>query len=235
MPPFGSSVTILPNITGLHGVACCCPCFSDCFTCDLWTITGTGITIDCAVDEEVDWDNSGAGSFQNQGMSIDMICATVSDTAWVWRQKQEITCHTGTGNNQVYHGVSSVTGVNEADVQDQIGYRAVKATLCDWLNFFGCNVRLDTSSSSGNVIHITAACQTLYFEMKRLSATSFSVQPFNDACYSCCAGSAETDTICCGIMCLRYAKISNMFFSCTAQFKGHMDEIKFFDGVTCVP
>lgn len=235
MPPFASNISLTSNIVGLHGCGGCAPCFCDFFTCSLWTITGSGYVIDCSVDFEVDWDNSGAGSFCGHGIAIDMICTTVSDTAWVWRQKHEITCHTGTGNNQTYSGISSVTSTGRDTVQDNLGFRAVKATLNGWFNFFGNGVALSASSSSGVNITATAACQTIFWEMKRLTATTFSVQPFSCACFCMTVACACTDTISCGIVCLRHAKMSNMFFSCTAQFKGHMDNVEFWDGITCVP
>lgn len=198
--------------------------FADCFTADNWTQSGTEVAIN-TIDEDVDWDIVDGGD----GEVIDMLGAAISDTAWVLRYRLETVTFTGTRNEQMVEDLSDDTDTGENASSDYLGFRTVKSTIDEYGLYFGDNAKKNAGSSQ--IFARAWQAETVFIEMIRLSATSYSVELFSDEYIT--PLETQTVTIASTIDALRHAHIETMKFGGgAAECDGTVDTWLFKDGVT---
>jgi len=174
----------------------------------------------------------------NDSISYDL-GAGVSETKWVLRFKMN---HSSRETNGVFFfGLSDKDSVSgETTAQDVIGIR--------WDGYYGGTtgrygafdldgVALNLWNIMGeNSINSTFSLSTDYFvEIKRTSATSFTVEIFTSSDYSTGSFGVCNGVTTSGVTGLRYIKLVNMMSSLTTHsLQGTIDDVKFYNGITSV-
>ena len=153
---------------------------------------------------------------------------SVSDTKWLCKFKVTLTTAGSQSLGLCYFYVGSTTGdANESN--DGLGFyfydNANNTTaLADNGN------RPDQTTVTAN-LGISPSTTTYYAEMKRTSATGFTVTLYSDSSYSTSLGTA-TLTISSGITGLQYFKI--MGYTTSGGLVGTLDDFKFYNGVSSI-
>jgi len=151
---------------------------------------------------------------------------SVSDTKWLCRFKVTLTTAGSQSLGICYFYIGTTIGdANES--QSGLGFY-----------FYDNNNNTYATADNGNRpdqtsvvddLGINPSTTTYYAEMKRTSATSFTVTLYSDSSYSTSLGTA-TLTISSGITGLRYFKI--MGYNTTGGLVGTLDDFKFYNGAT---
>uniref|UniRef100_A0AAT9JFF7 ORF42 n=1 Tax=Nitrosopumilaceae spindle-shaped virus TaxID=3065433 RepID=A0AAT9JFF7_9VIRU len=204
------------------------------YTADLstssWTTGGTGtqVTID-TTNEEIDFSVPSTNSHLAQAY-YDL--TTVSNTNWIIRSQLDIdTVTQGSAVNDVFfsHGIGSINS-NINDSQDFLGLMIrVDNTKTDIF-------AVETDGSAPNNETTTlftrqAQAETLYVEMKRDSATSFTINLYSDSGYSTLLES-KTITIPSSLTGLRYIKVTSIQGFSDSELIGSVSNIKFYNDMT---
>ena len=151
---------------------------------------------------------------------------SVSDTKWLCRFKVTLTTAGSQSLGFCYFYVGSTTGdANESN--DGLGFYFYDGANNTYALADNGN-RPDQTSVTG-ALGINPSTTTYYAEMKRTSATSFTVTLYSDSSYSISLGTA-TLTISSGITGLRYFKI--MGYTTTGGLVGTFDDFKFYNNST---
>ena len=191
----------------------------------------TSLDIDLANDT-LDWQVR-TGVTQNHAIAMDMLGATVSDTAWVCRFKLTIdTVTQGNANpSQMCFGIFSATQATANAAQDGI---YLEFTLNDTITRMRAGQCDGAAPLSGTFVNFTTAltATTHYVEIKRLTATSGSIQLFSDSTF---ATSVESQNISppATVASLRYFKVIAFDNGGTSStLNGTVDDVKFWNTVT---
>jgi len=153
---------------------------------------------------------------------------SVSDTKWLCRFKVTLTTAGSRNLGICYFYIGTTTGdANES--QSGLGFYFYDNANYTYALADNGN-RPDQTSVTGD-LGINPSATTYYAEMKRTSATSFTVTLYSDSSYSTSLGTS-TLTINSGITGLRYFKI--MGYNTTNGLIGTLDDFKFYNGVTSV-
>jgi hypothetical protein len=174
----------------------------------------------------------------NDSISYDL-GAGVSETKWVLRFKMN---HSSRETNGVFFfGLSDKDSVSgETTAQDVIGIRwdgYGGGTTGRYGAFDLDGVALNLWNTMGeNSINSTFSLSTDYFvEIKRTSATSFTVEIFTSSDYSTGSFGVCNGVTTSGVTGLRYIKLVNMMSSLTTHsLQGTIDDVKFYNGITSV-
>ena len=172
----------------------------------------------------------------NTNYSIANDRTTVSDTLWVMRFKLNFTTLTVSSNNALYIGISSTAQTS--------GYNAAQDWVGLYLHFSNALKRYGLVHGDGTTIgsathssmqSVTWATGTDYFfELTRLSATTFQIKRYSDSTFGTVIDNTAVVTIASTIATLRYIKISNTITDEIGTITGTIDDIKFYNGVTSV-
>jgi hypothetical protein len=153
---------------------------------------------------------------------------SVSDTKWLCRFKVTLTTAGSQSLGFCYFYVGSTTGdANESN--DGLGFYFYDNANNTYALADNGN-RPDQTTVTG-ALGINPSATTYYAEMKRTSATSFTVTLYSDSSYSTSLGTA-TLTVSSGITGLRYFKI--MGYTTSGGLVGTFDDFKFYNGVTSI-
>ena len=153
---------------------------------------------------------------------------SVSDTKWLCKFKVTLTTAGSQSLGFAYFYVGSTTGdANESN--DGLGFYFYDNANNTYALADNGN-RPDQTTVTG-ALGISPSTTTYYAEMKRTSATSFTVTLYSDSSYSTSLGTA-TLTVSSGITGLQYFKI--MGYNTTGGLVGTLDDFKFYNGVTSV-
>jgi hypothetical protein len=157
---------------------------------------------------------------------------STSDTKWLLRSQIDIdTIAQGSDTNDkwLFYGLSSTNnGANET--QDFLGMAIrVDNTKTELL-------AIETDGSAPNnesttVFTRNAQAETLYVEMKRESATSFTVSLYSDSAYSTLLES-KTITVSSGTATLRYLKLSGLQGFSDSQIVGSIPNMTLYNSAT---
>jgi len=151
---------------------------------------------------------------------------SVSDTKWLCRFKVTLTTAGSQSLGFCYFYVGSTTGdANESN--DGLGFYFYDNANNTYALADNGN-RPDQTTVTG-ALGINPSTTTYYAEMKRTSATSFTVTLYSDSSYSTSLGTA-TLTISSGITGLRYFKI--MGYTTSGGLVGTFDDFKFYNNST---
>ena len=166
----------------------------------------------------------------------DLTGSTIDDTAWVCRYKLDTTALVAPGNYlyEILLVLSSTT-TNSAIAEDAIGLK-IKVTSAGTKTYeYGDYDNLASANASEGTFSRPWAVETVYVEMKRLSATSYSIELFSDSSYT---SSLERKTGTCASTTngLRYFKVAPYDSSghATGNATAVVDDISFWDGITTV-
>ena len=158
---------------------------------------------------------------------------TVSDTAWVLRYKMVMNNPVAPSQyiNGGSIGLSSNTGINTMNIIG-FGLEISNYTCTDILN--------GTPSSSLNYLDDqfshTPTAETLYVEIIRTSATSYTIELFSDSNYSISVEKKTVTNLSSSIVNLRYFHIRNFNNGANVggSLSGTIDDIEFYNGVTSI-
>ena len=158
---------------------------------------------------------------------------TVSDTAWVLRYKMVM--NTPVAPSQYINGgpigLSSNTGTNTMNIIG-LGLEISHYTCTDILN--------GTASSSLNYLDDqfshTPTAETLFVEIIRTSATSYTIELFSDSNYSTSVEKETVTNLSSSIVNLRYFHIRNFNNGANVggSLSGTIDNIELYNGVTTI-
>ena len=193
-----------------------------------WTTTGSKVSID-TTNEEIDFSfNTDNGDLSHTYYDL----TSVSDTKWVLRSQIDIdTVTQGSDVNDVFifHGIGS-TNQNGNETQDFLGLMfRVDNTKTDIF-------AIETDGSHPNNETTTLftrqlQAETLYVEMIRESATSFTVNLYSDSGYSTLLES-KTITVPSSVQTLRYLKVAGLQGFSDSQVVGSVSNITLYNDVT---
>ena len=193
-----------------------------------WTTTGSKVSID-TTNEEIDFSfNTDNGDLSHTYYDL----TSVSDTKWVLRSQIDIdTVTQGSDVNDVFifHGIGS-TNQNGNETQDFLGLMfRVDNTKTDIF-------AIETDGSHPNNETTTLftrqlQAETLYVEMIRESATSFTVNLYSDSGYSTLLES-KTITVPSSVQTLRYLKVAGIQGFSDSQVVGSVPNITLYNDVT---
>lgn len=223
-----------------------CPTWSDDFNTSDWTtshagdfsINGGTEVIDFSIKSGV---NNGAGNPSRIYFDLQDAAAlgsgnNASNTSWILRFRINWT----TLNNQsaIHLGISSSTA-SDVSAQDFIGmtyrYDSGGATDYSYRNEPDDNVKVDISTNAKQAFQASTSTN-YYVEVKRLSATSMSVEWFTNSDYSSGSLGLTTDNaIASTITGLRYIKFMNesdFTAGDASTMSGIIDDVQFCNGVT---
>ena len=151
---------------------------------------------------------------------------SVSDTKWLCKFKVTLTTAGSQALGFCYFYVGSTTGdANESN--DGLGFYFYDDANNTYALADNGN-RPDQTTVTG-ALGINPSTTTYYAEMKRTSATSFTVTLYSDSSYSTSLGTS-TLTISSGITGLRYFKI--MGYTTSGGLVGTFDDFKFYNNST---
>jgi hypothetical protein len=195
-----------------------------------WTVTGLNYAINSGV---IDWD--GVRDSSVDGIHIDLGAGNISDTQWVLRFKMvtDAVSSPSIGSNVLYIAVSDAGVQPQATgSEDSLGYYERRHSSTSHKQTVGYG---DEASLLQNVddFNTTApTTETKYIEMKRTSATSFTVTRYSDE-FVTVKETAKTVTIPSTIQSLRYIKIQNKQEAASGgTFNGTISDIKFWNDTT---
>jgi hypothetical protein len=185
------------------------------------------------------WVTSNGTKFGYNGNSIDILNSnayqsvyydleSVSDTKWLCRFKVTLTTAGSQSLGFCYFYVGSLNG-NANQTNDGLGFYFYDNANNTYALADNGN-RPDQTTVTG-ALGISPSTTTYYAEMKRTSATSFTVTLYSDSSYSTSLGTS-TLTISSGITGLRYFKI--MGYSTTGGLVGTFDDFEFYNGVSTI-
>ena len=162
---------------------------------------------------------------------------TICDSQWVLRFHINITSITNAsaGNTLFGFGISDSDAAMSTATQDSIGLRAIVKTGTDtYVASHGDNTT--AVGVTGMCFATTpAACDDYYVEIIRTSPTSYTVELFNCACYSCSQELETVTTLSAATDGLRYIGIWNEDNATdNARIQGTIDDVEFYCGVTSV-
>ena len=195
-----------------------------------WTVTGSDYAINSGV---IDWE--GVRSSSVKGIHIDLGAGNISDTKWVLRFKMVTDASSvGTsGSNIIYIAVSDA-GVQShlTGSEDSLGYyeRSHSGGAHKQTVGYGDGQNLLENVNDFNTNNPSTG--TKYIEMKRTSATSFTVTRYSDE-FVTTLETAKTITIPSTVQSLRYIKIQNKEESpAGGTFNGTISNVQFWNDTT---
>ena len=209
------------------------PDFEDDFTSDGWTDNGTDILVNTST-EVMDFDTSAADV--THGTYIDI--GLISDTAWILRFKftvNNISVGSDSTGAAFLVGLSSINGAgNMRTVQDGIFFFH---NIASGGNAYGIR---DTDgagpilTASDAIFAHTPTTETIYNEVIRLTATTYSAEIFSNSAYTTSVES-ESGTVSSSTASLRWIRAANDGGSDGTEdhtMNGTIDDVKFWDGIT---
>jgi hypothetical protein len=202
-----------------------------------WAIVGTTIRANPTTDV-MDWDFDKVGG--NRASAFDLGAGTVSDTQWTLRWKQT---YDTVGDTSSSANIGNV-GLYDSDetrassqTQDFVTFKFFKGTNTTTTNFIGLQSGdgIILNDGAGDSAFATqknpVGGTTLYFELKRTSATTYEGNIYSDANYSVLVDTLQ-ETVSATATGLRYIKIQNDDRVAVGggSFNGTMDDIQFWNG-----
>jgi len=157
---------------------------------------------------------------------------SVSDSNWRLRFTIKFTTITGAANSYMYIGISdgATTDVNSS--QDFIGVGFHTNTN----KYFGDNFDnslISNNQGGSNFVSFTPSTGTVYyFEVERLSSTSYIVRRYSDSSYSTVSDNTGGITCTSTTQTLRYLRIISPNDANTGTNLGVVDDVKFWSGTT---
>jgi len=212
------------------------PDFEDSFVNDNWTDIGTGIAVNTGT-QVIDWDAE--PNQANNGTSFDLGAGNVSDTAWVLRYKMTVNNHS---QGAQADAITIEVGLSDKDetashsgtTQDFIGMRSLINSLNDEYNIVDTDDQLISATGADVAFTRTPIVETVYVEIKRTSATSYTISQFSDATYTTLLES-QTGTCVATTQNLRYIRVLNKddgAGTTDSVFDGTIDDVQFWNGST---
>lgn len=202
-----------------------------------WAIVGTTIRVNPSTDV-MDWDFDKVGG--NRASAFDLGAGFVNDTKWTLRWKQtydtvgDTSSSANIGNIGLYD--SDETRAS-SQTQDFVTFKFFKGTNTTTTNFIGLQSGdgIILNDGAGDSSFATQknpiATTTLYFELKRTSATTYEGNIYSDATYTTLVDTLQ-ETVSATATGLRYIKIQNddRIAIGGGSFNGTMDDIQFWNG-----
>jgi len=181
-------------------------------------------------NDNIDWETAGDGD--TRVFTHDLGAGNVSDTKWFLRFRVRFSSIvTGQGAGNWWFGVSD-SAVGNTVSQDHIGMQG-RMNVQNYYAQDTDNSAIPDSGGDNYVARAWATATNYFFEIIRLSATTYAIRRYSDSTYGTMSDSA-TGT--CASTCdgLRYIKMSNYGHSWTGNGStvGIIDDIKFYNGVT---
>ena len=164
----------------------------------------------------------------NNAISHDL--TSVSDSAWVCRFKIRFSALNMAAQANFWAGLSSLdSSSNSGASHNFIGIQTDNAN-------YGSQEKDGqalTGEGGQNNQSITWATDTdYYFEITRLTTTTFQVKLFSDSAYSTQVGSTSSGTCPSTVTGLRYIKFTNAITSGSGDWTGTIDDIEFYNNTT---
>ena len=215
------------------------PDHSDDFSSDNWVDQHTNNSVSSNV---LNFNSIPNGS--NTSTSLDLGSA-LSNTEWVMRYEFSPTSKNinyGTVNGYLFAGISNSASSTDMDTgQDFLGAIFGGGPTINSAEGFASLSAPDSageakpqSALTPDDIALTWSTSTTYYvEMKRTSATAFSVELFSDSGYSTSLGKSDVTTNT-SVTGLQYVKIGNLITTNSDHISGTIDNLKIYDGVTSV-
>ena len=204
-----------------------------------WAPVGTTVRVNPTTDV-MDWDFDKVGGNRASAFDLNSLGITASDTQWTLRWKHtydtvgDTSSSANIGNIGLYDSDETVAS---SSTQDFITFKFFKGTNTTTTNFIGLQ------SGDGIIVNDGAgdsafanqknpvASTTLFFELKRTSATTYEGNIYSDANYSILVDSLQ-ETVASSTINLRYIKIQNDDRVAVGggSFNGTLDDIEFYNG-----
>tara|TARA_R110000787_G_C13182418_1_gene422031 strand:- start:4 stop:630 length:627 start_codon:yes stop_codon:yes gene_type:complete len=164
----------------------------------------------------------------NNAISYDL--TSTSDSAWVCRFKIRFSALSLGAQANWWAGLSSLdSSSNSGASHDFIGIQTDNAN-------YGSQEKdgqaLTGEGGQNNQALSWAINTDYYFEITRLTTTTFQVKLFSDSAYSTQVGSTSTGTCPSTVTGLRYIKFTNAITSGSGDWTGTIDDVEFYNGVT---
>lgn len=206
---------------------------------DNWTDAGTLVQVNTTTDV-IDWD--GRRNATNQATYYDL--TTVSDSSWLLRFKltiSSISAPSTVGSHFIGIFLSSTAGSSDSGTsRDCIGLAVLNRDDGGQTKEFHYLDRDGSAWEQGtpgvDAFTTVPTTTTYYVEIKRTSATGYTVSLYSDSNYSSLTES-KSDTIASSLASLRYIVIQNdnndTLNNCT--FNGTIDNIQFINGQSTAP
>ena len=193
-----------------------------------WTTTGSKVSID-TTNEEIDFSfNTDNGDLSHTYYDL----TSVSDTKWVLRSQIDIdtvTQGSDVGDVFIFYGIGS-TNQNGNESQDFLGLMfRVDNTKTDI--FVIETDGTDPNNETTTLFTRQLQAETLYVEMIRESATSFTINLYSDSGYSTLLES-KTITVPSSVQTLRYLKVAGIQGYSDSQVVGSVPNITLYNDVT---
>jgi hypothetical protein len=203
---------------------------------DSWLPRGTDIRVNFNNDL-IDWDFRRFGQFGNRACSFDLNSIGIfpSDTQWTLRWKMTIDTVTQTQSGQNFGDVGLYDGdsFDSSDVaQDFITVRFLRSTLASENNAYiasGNDVTPESDIFGDDEFTNDNAVGTLFYELKRTSATTYEATSFSDADYTQVIENVQSSCSS-SIVNLRYIKVQGrQNIAGGGLFDGTLDDIEFWN------
>ncbi len=176
----------------------------------------------------------------NDAIAIDLGVGNVDDNKWILRFKLNITTQT-----QATTGMLINIGIGDSDQtvgstasQDWIGFNYINNNTFNgrWICAQSDNAQINAAGGNGTPVNeLLPTATDIFFEIKRINATSMEVNRYSDSTYNTILGTS-THSGFTGTTGLRYLKLTNLNLSLAAGVGiGTIDNIEFYDGVAEVP
>ena len=202
-----------------------------------WAPVGTTIRVNPTTDV-MDWDFDKVGG--NRASAFDLGAGAVSDTNWTLRWKHtydtvgDTSSSANIGNIGLYNSNETV---GSSSTQDFITFKFFKGTNITTTNFIGLQsgdgiiVNDGAGDSSFATQKNPIGGTTLFFELKRTSATTYEGNIYSDATYTTLVDTLQ-ETVASTVTGLRFIKIQNDDRVAVGggSFNGTLDDIEFWNG-----
>jgi len=167
----------------------------------------------------------------NDAISYDLGTA-LSDTNWICRFKLNFTTLTSGSGYKTYFGISSASSATAQNgTHDFIGMSVRKQNNTLGSHDVDGGAIPDGAENTGGLTYATGT--DYYFEIIRLSSTTYEIRRYSDSTYSTIS---QTVTGTCGstVTGLQYFGIWNHIVSAGDVHAGTLDDLKIYDGVTSI-
>jgi len=209
--------------------------FQDDFTTDQWTDAGTGISVNTGT-EVIDWDGLRTGV--NRATAFDLGAGNVSDTEWIlrWKQTNDNVTDTNSGSNGMWFGISDEDETSDsANLQDYLMIGIIFGDFKQYQLQAGDGAGLASGQTFASAFTATVTTETVYWEIKRTSSTTFEATQYSDANYSVVI-EKQIGVIPSTIVNLRYIKCVGFNQAGDGgTLDGTIDDVQFWDGISVFP
>tara|TARA_B100000029_G_scaffold514413_1_gene617127 strand:+ start:2234 stop:5524 length:3291 start_codon:yes stop_codon:yes gene_type:complete len=172
----------------------------------------------------------------NNASSLDL-GSTLSDTKWTMRFEFKPTSKSISSgvNSHLFIGMSSSNSATNIDTAQEFlgglfGGHATTNSAEGFASLYDDGSIKPQSASTPEDVAITwDTSATYYIEMKRSSATEFSIEIFSDSGYSTSIGKSSVTPS--GVTGLQYVKVGNYITSNSDHITGTIDNLNIWDGI----